>query len=31
VRFLFQGRDDLVETLDIGGADAMDNDAFQSR
>ena len=31
MRFLFQGRDDLVETLDIGGTDATDNGAFQCR
>jgi hypothetical protein len=29
MRFLFQGRDDLVETLDVGGANALDNGAFQ--
>jgi hypothetical protein len=29
MRFLFQSRDDLVETLDIGGTDATDNGAFQ--
>jgi hypothetical protein len=27
--FLFQGRDDSVETLNIGGAYAMDNGTFQ--
>jgi len=27
--FLFQSRDDLVETLDICSADAMDHGAFQ--
>jgi hypothetical protein len=29
MRFLFQGRDNPVETLDIGSANAMDNGAFQ--
>jgi hypothetical protein len=29
MRFLFQSCHDLVETLDIGGANAMDNGAFQ--
>jgi hypothetical protein len=29
MRFLFQGRNDLVETLDIGGANTTDNGAFQ--
>jgi hypothetical protein len=29
MRYLFQGRDNPVETLDIGGANAMDNGAFQ--
>jgi len=28
MRFLFQSCDDPVETLDIGGANAMDNGAF---
>jgi hypothetical protein len=31
MRFLFQSRDDLVETPDIGGANATDNGAFQCR
>ena len=29
MRFLFQGCDDLVETLNIGGANATDHGAFQ--
>jgi hypothetical protein len=29
MRFLFQRHDNSVETLDIGGANAMDNGAFQ--
>jgi len=28
MRFLFQSCDDPVETLDIGGANAMDNGPF---
>jgi hypothetical protein len=29
MRFLFQACDDLIETPDIGGANAMDDGAFQ--
>jgi hypothetical protein len=29
MRFLFQGCDDLVKTPDIGGANSMNNGAFQ--
>jgi hypothetical protein len=29
MRFLFQNRDDLIETLDIGGTNALNNGAFQ--
>jgi hypothetical protein len=31
MRFLFERRDYLVETLDVGGANVMGNSAFQCR